>query len=210
MRASRAGAGSWNQVGMTLVELVVAMLLGGGVLLGLGYVFALTSGQWLRGHAKLTLQADGSRALEEISRAAGHAGEYAMREGELSLAFPASPMGPPGTRPIVFRLRDQILYRDGLPLVPFPGDTSVGVAEFLPEPLRTGADGVEVLRIRLKLFARLDQEAVPDTMQFETLVYPRNRGLGLQAGAGASQAGAGAAAGTSGSAAPTSGTGTFY
>lgn len=170
--------GRSGQGGVTLVELVVALMIGGGVVLGLGYAFALNTGLYLENRARLTVQSDASRALEVIANAAGHAGAYSIpEEGELRLAFPVSPLGQAEPLETIFRLEDHILLKDGEPLVPFRGDTTVGVSQFLAEESAMDANGVAVLTVKLKLYSRTGQDRIPDTLAFETTVHARNRGM---------------------------------
>jgi hypothetical protein len=161
-----------------LVELVLAVALGGMVCLGLGYVYAINTGLWIRSHAKMALHADGTRALEEISRAAAHASEVSLDgTGYLRLAFPPSPLGGTAPADTVFRLREGALYRGGRRLVPSEGDASIGVAEFHPTLVSLGG-GPRTLRVQLALYARAGEAMTGDTMRFETAVHARNGFMG--------------------------------
>ena len=171
--------------GVTLLELIVALSLGGTILLGMGFVYGIDYGMWMRGQAKMALNADASRALEAIGRAAGNAAEFSMpAERELHLRFAAPPLGESGPREIVFRVRDQALWRDGEPIVPSTGDTSVGVAELTADTLEVRGTGLRVLTVGLALYLRKGSDTPSDTLRFRTTVHARNRGLGLFSGAG--------------------------
>jgi hypothetical protein len=166
------------------VELVIAVCLGGVVFLGLGYVFGLNYGLWMRGQSRMVLHAGAARALEEIVRSSGQASGFSLSEGELRVFSPPSPVGagaaPEAASETVFRLKDHLLLRNGEALVPHRGDTAAfGVAAFEPRILVAAGSGVRTLQVRLSLFTRSSPSAPAETLHFETSAHPRNAGLGL-------------------------------
>jgi hypothetical protein len=172
-----------RESGLTLVELVTSMFLGGMVLLGLGSVYAYAIGVWGNTEAKLSLQTNGSLALDYLSAAAGSAETYSISAGkELRLGVPASPLNKAsraGTRS--FRLKEEALWMDDgrefRPIIPAPGDSAVGVADFQAVAEADPQSGVLTLDMRVSLFSRAKGNREPDTMWFATTVHLRNRGL---------------------------------
>lgn len=172
------------QAGVTLVELVIALFLGGIVFLGLGYVFGLNYGLWMRGQSRMVLHAGAARALEEIVRTAGYASGFSLAsEGELRVFTPPSPIGDPGVSETasetVFRLQDNRLYRNGKLLVPHKGDSTLGVAAFEPRFVIAEGTGVRTLRVSLSLYTRGGPSAPAETLHFETAAHARNAGLSM-------------------------------
>lgn len=178
--------------GVTLVELVIAVFLGGVVFLGLGYIFGLNYGLWLRGQDRMVLHAGAARALEEIVRSAGQASGFSLPEaGELRIISPPSPLENAATQEpapeTVFCLQDGRLLRNGEPLVPHLGDSAAfRVAAFAPRLVIAEGSGVRTLQVRLSLYTLGGASAPAETLHFETAAHGRNVGLGLAGGAGGS------------------------
>jgi len=165
--------------GVTLLEVMVALMIGGMVLLGLGYVYGLNYGLWMRGQTAILLHSGATRAIEEISRDAGHASDFTLPgANELHLLFPASPMGGPVPAEIVYQVRERRLWRDTSMVVPQPGDTNLGVAAFRCDTTVVTGTAIRMLTLHLALFAQNGTDMPADTLRFETTVYARNRGLG--------------------------------
>jgi Tfp pilus assembly protein PilW len=178
------------QAGVTLVELVIAIFLGGLVFLGLGYVFGLNYGLWMRGQDRMVLHAGAARALEEIVRSAGQASGFSLPEdGELRIFSPPSPIGDSATTGVasetVFRFQDGKLLRNGATLVPHLGDSAaVRVAAFDPRLVIAEGSGVRTLQVRLSLHTLGGPSAPAETLHFETAAHGRNVGLGLVGNSG--------------------------
>jgi hypothetical protein len=176
------------QAGVTLVELVIAVFLGGVVFLGLGYVFGLNYGLWLRGQDRMVLHAGAARALEQIVQVAGQASGFSIpEEGELRIFSPPSPLGDTAASGFpsetVFRLQDDRLLRNGEPLVPHLGDSAaIRVASFDPRLVVAEGSGVRTLQVRLSLYTVGGPSAPAETLHFETAAHGRNIGLGLAGG----------------------------
>lgn len=192
-RGRRAGlpsgpGGALPQAGVTLVELVIAVCLGGMVFLGLGYVYGLNYGLWMRGQSRMILHAGASRALEEIVREAGQASGFSQpSEGELRVFSPPSPAGDTAASgdasETVFRIKDDQLLRNGETLIPHRGDSAAyGVAAFDPRLDIAEGTGVRTIQVRLSLFTRPSASAPAETLHFETAAHPRNAGLGISGG----------------------------
>lgn len=191
-----------GQAGVTLVELIIAICLGGMVFLGLGYVFGLNYGLWMRGQSRMILHAGASRALEEIARSARQASGFSLAaEGELRVFSPPSPHGDTSASDagseVVFRIKDDLLLRNGETLLPHLGDSAAfGVAGFEPRLIIAEGTGVRTLRVRLSLFTRSSASAPAETLHFETAAHARNAGLGLAGESGGiAEARAGVASG---------------
>ena len=167
-----------RQAGVTLMELIFALILGGMALLGLGFVFGIDSGLWVRGQAKMALHAGATRALEEIGRDAGHASDIVSGEDGLFLRYPVSPLTGTARPETEYKLREQCLWRNDTLVVPQLGDTTLGVADFRSAYETDDETGMRLLKVRLSLFARRRPEDRVDTPWFETDVHARNRGLG--------------------------------
>ncbi len=158
---------------------MVALMLGGTVLLGLGFVYGLNYGLWMRGRTAILMHSGATRAMEEIGRDAGHASDFTIPgENELRLLFPASPLGGVLPSEIVYRVRERRLWRDTSLIVPQPGDTNLGVAAFRCDTSAIAGTAIRMLTVRLALYAENGKDAPADTMRFETTVFARNRGLG--------------------------------
>jgi Tfp pilus assembly protein PilW len=172
-----------REEGLTLVELVTSMFLGGMVLLGLGSVYAYAIGVWGNTETKLSLQTNGSLALDYLTAAAGSAESFSISAGkELRLGVPASPLDKSSrasTRG--FRLKEEALWMDDgkeyRRLIPAPGDSAVGVSDFLAVAETDPQSGILTLDMRVALFSRGKGNRKPDTMWFATTVHLRNRGL---------------------------------
>jgi Tfp pilus assembly protein PilW len=189
-----------REAGLTLVELVTSMFLGGMVLLGLGSVYAYAIGVWGNTERKLSLQTNGSLALDYLTAAAGSAETYSISAGkELRLGVPASPLDEssrPGSRG--FRLKEEALWMDDgrayRRIIPAPGDSAIGVSDFQAVAETDPQSGILTLAMRVALFSRAKSDREPDTMWFATTVHLRNRGL--SGGAVPGNAGPAASAGT--------------
>lgn len=181
MYAKRVGG---PRAGVTLVELVIALFLGSIAFLGLGYIFGLNYGLWMRGQSRMVLHAGAARALEEIVRTAGYASDFSLSgEGELRVFMPRSPIADSSSSQAesetVFRLSGNRLFRDGKLLVPHAGDSTLGVAAFEPSIVFAEGTGVRTLRVGLSLYTRSGNSAPAETLHFETAAHARNAGLGL-------------------------------
>ena len=177
---ARRSAGHLNrEAGVTFLELTLALILGGLGLLGLGYVFGLDYRLWAHSHATLSLHTGATLALERIGREAGNASGFSVPEpNELHLAFPASPLEDTLRPEAIYRVRDHILYRNDERLVPWVGDTTVGVDSLESILEIDRLTGTRTLRVQLNLFPRLGPDAIPDTLRFRTSIHLRNEGLG--------------------------------
>jgi hypothetical protein len=181
----RRGAVAWGreaggrEAGATFLELMLALILGGLALLGLGYVFGLDFRLWTHSHATLSLHTGATLALERIGLDAGNASGFSVPEqNELHLAFPPSPLEDTLRPEIVYQVREHILYRNEDRLIPWDGDTTVGV-DSLESVLEVDRNtGTRTLRVQLNLFPRLGPDALADTLRFRTAVHLRNEGLG--------------------------------
>ena len=158
----------------------MAMFLGGAVFLGLGWVYGFASGLWIQSEAKMRMHADGTYALEQMVSAASQAEFQSLRKGkELHLFLPASPLDNRSrARERIFQLRDQVLWMDGKPIVPAPGDSGIGVSDLKLEETIDAASGVSVLSLGVRLFSRERPNRASDSIWFETSVHLRNRGIG--------------------------------
>jgi Tfp pilus assembly protein PilW len=176
---SRPRAG--REAGLTLVELITSMFLGGMVLLGLGSVYAYAIGVWGNTEAKLSLQTNGSLALDYLTAAAGSAENYSISSGkELWLGVPASPLDKTsraGHRR--FKLKEEALWMDDggefRRLIPASGDSAIGVADFQAVAETDPRSGVLTLDLRVALFSRAKGSRDADTMWFATKMHMRNR-----------------------------------
>jgi hypothetical protein len=179
MCAERRRAPGPGEAGVTFLELTLALILGGLAMLGLGYVFGLDFRLWMQSHASVRLHAGAALALERIGREAGIASEFAMpAPNELHLAFPPSPLEDTLRHLAAYRVRDHILFRNGERLVPWDGDTAVGVDSLQSALAVDRRTGTRTLRVRLTLFPRLGPDMRADTVGFETAVHLRNEGSG--------------------------------
>lgn len=177
MCAERVFAGP--EAGATFLELTLALILGGLGLLGLGYVFGLDFRLWTHSHATISLHTGATLALERIGRDAGNASGFSVPEqNELRLSFPPSPLEDTLRTEAVYRVREHVLFRNGERLVPWDGDTTVGV-DSLESALETDRNtGTRTLRVQINLFPRLGPDVRADTLRFRTSVHLRNEGLG--------------------------------
>lgn len=171
------GGSAAARAGATLIEMIMALFLGGMVLLGLGWVYGLASGLWMQSEAKMRMHANGTLALRQMADTAGLADRMELGSGsELRLSMPASPLDPQSLSAVrVFRRKEEALWMDGKAIVPGLGDSGIGVAEFLPEEWTDPATGVRVLSLMLKLYSRSAPGRPSDSMQFQTTVHLRNR-----------------------------------
>ncbi|MEO6097608.1 MAG: prepilin-type N-terminal cleavage/methylation domain-containing protein [Fibrobacteria bacterium] len=174
---------SCREKGLTLVEMVTSMFLGGMVLLGLGSVYAYAIGVWGNTEAKLSLQTNGSLALDYLTTAAGSAETYSISAGkELGLNLPASPLDKTSrVSHRRFRLKEEALWMDDgkefRRLIPAPGDSAVGVSDFQAVAETDPQSGILTLDMRVALFSRAKGNREADTMWFATTVHLRNRDL---------------------------------
>jgi hypothetical protein len=82
------------------------------------------------------------------------------------------------SREIVYRVRENVLYRNDDRLVPWENDTTVGV-DSLESILETDAiSGIRTLRVQMNLYPRLGPGIRVDTLRFRTSIHMRNEGLG--------------------------------
>jgi hypothetical protein len=164
--------------GMTLVEVMLSVFLGGMVLMGLSVAFAYGIGLWGRTERKLAMHADGNFALESIMATASMAESHELGNQRLVLTVPASPLDPESqTEQKIFRLTDQMLWGNDSVLIPFPGDSGIGVADFRIEEDIDGLTGIPVLELTLCLFSRETLIHPSDSMWFESRVHLRNRSI---------------------------------
>ena len=171
--------GRRRQTGVTLMELMFALILGGMALLGLGYVYGLNYGLLSRSQPKMALHAGATRALETINRDAGHASDFSMpSESELILRYPIDPLGDSARSEIVYKLQEERLLRNGERIVPQEGDTALHVSEFLPRDTIAERTGRRLLTVSLSLYTRRGGGSAADSLTFKTTVHARNQGLG--------------------------------
>jgi hypothetical protein len=169
-----------REAGLTLVELVTSMFLGGMVLLGLGSVYAYAVGVWENTEAKISLQTNGSLALDYLAAAAGSAERYSISAGkQLRLDLPASPLDKAsraGHR--IFKVKEEALWMEdggGLRrLIPSPGDSAIGVADFQAVAKTDPQSRTLTLDLRVALFSRAKGGRDADTMWFATTMHMRN------------------------------------
>ncbi len=167
------------QVGLTLMEVMISTFLGGMVLIGLSIAYAYAVGLWGNAERKVAMHVDGTFAVEAIARAASQAEAMSIGPKRLELTLPASPLIKDAVvLQKVFRLTDEALWVDDSLLIPSPGDSGIGVAEFIPEEAVDEASGVQVLAFKLCLFSRESLVRSADSMWFASEVHLRNRGVG--------------------------------
>lgn len=168
-----------REAGVTFLELTLALILGGMALLGLGYVFGIDYRLWANSHATISLHTGASMVLERISREAGNASGFAMPEPNgLQLAFPPSPLEDTLRADAYYRVREHILYRNDDQLLPWEGDTAVGVDSLLSVIDIDPATGTRTLRVQLNLYPRLGPDLSVDTLRFRTSIHMRNEDMG--------------------------------
>jgi len=147
---------------VTFIELIIALAIGGTILVGLGLVYAFGINTWQSTEKKIRLQQNASFAIAEISGALQGAETVEMRNQEIVVRYPEGP-------DVVFRRSGKRLFKDGKMIIPFmAGNHQVELIDLEINFKQTE----QVFKLRLNL--GIEHRGYQEVMDFETSIYPRN------------------------------------